>query len=87
MYTQSTHLNAAAWDKMKEEYPNVTHKTFPPEVIDALRDATMKLLAQEAEKDPLTREIIASQQEYLKRVRKWTEISDKAYLNSVSTVE
>ncbi|MBS99181.1 MAG: ABC transporter substrate-binding protein [Oceanospirillaceae bacterium] len=87
MYTQSTHMNSAAWDKMKEEYPNVTHKVFPPAVIDALRQATEKLLVEQAEADPLAAEIIESQQSYLKQVRKWTNISDKAYLNSISTVE
>ncbi len=87
MYTQSTHMNSLAWDKMKEEYPDVTHKVFPPEVIDALRTATAELLKEQAESDPLAAEIIESQQSYLKTVRKWTNISDKAYLNSLSTVE
>lgn len=87
MYSQSTHLNSLAWDQMKEEYPDVTHKVFPPAVIDALRAATEKLLKEQAESDPLAAEIIDSQQSYLQRVRKWTNISDKAYLNSLSTVE
>ncbi|MFN2359966.1 MAG: TRAP transporter substrate-binding protein [Marinobacter sp.] len=84
MYIQSTHESGVAWDRMKEDYPDVTHKTFPPEVIDALREATEKLLAEEAEKDELANEIITSQREYLKQVRQWTNISDKAYLNSIS---
>ena len=84
MYIQSMHESGVAWDRMKEDYPDVTHKTFPPEVIEALRDATEKLLAEEAEKDELAREIITSQRDYLKQVRQWTNISDKAYLNSVS---
>ena len=78
------HESGEAWDRMQEDYPDVTHKTFPPEVIDALRDATQKLLAEEAEKDELANEIITSQKDYLKKIRKWTNISDKAYLNSVS---
>ncbi|TCK06122.1 TRAP transporter substrate-binding protein [Marinobacterium mangrovicola] len=82
MYSQSTHLNSLAWEQMKEEYPDVTHKVFPPEVMDALRAATKKLLKQEAAKDPLTAEIVESQETYLKQVRKWTNISDKAYLDS-----
>ena len=36
------------------------------------------------DRDELAREIITSQQDYLKQVRQWTNISDKAYLNSVS---
>ncbi|KEA63556.1 TRAP transporter solute receptor, unknown substrate 6 [Marinobacterium lacunae] len=87
MYTQSTHMNSLAWDKMKEEYPDVTHKVFPQEVISALRETTERLLADQAAADPLAAEIINSQQNYLKQVRKWTNISDKAYLDSLSTVE
>jgi len=87
MYAESVHLNSEAWDAMKEQHPDVTHKTFPPDVIDALRQATLKLLEQEAEKDPLTREIIDSQQSYLKKVRKWTDISDKAYLDNYAPID
>ncbi|KEF30103.1 TRAP transporter solute receptor [Marinobacter nitratireducens] len=84
MYIQSTHESGVAWANMKEEYPDVTHKVFPPEVIEALRAATHKLLEQEAQKDELAREIITSQRDYLKQVRQWTNISDKAYLDSVA---
>jgi len=85
MYIQSTHESGIAWDRMKEDYPDVTHKTFPPEVLEALREATDKLLAEAAQKDELAKEIITSQHDYLKQVRQWTNISDKAYLNSVSS--
>ena len=84
MYAQSMHLSGEAWAKMKDDYPEVSHKTFPPEVINALRDATEKLLAEAAESDPLAAEIIGSQRSYLKQIRQWTAISDKAYLNSIS---
>ena len=84
MYIQSTHESGVAWEKMKQEYPDVTHKVFPPEVITALRETTNRLLDEFAEKDELANEIITSQREYLKQVRPWTNISDKAYLNSVA---
>ncbi|WP_207768272.1 TRAP transporter substrate-binding protein [Marinobacter halophilus] len=84
MYTQSTHESGVAWSRMTEDYPEVTHKVFPPEVINALRDTTNRLLDEFAENDELAREIIASQRDYLKQVRSWTNISDKAYLDSVA---
>lgn len=84
MYIQSTHESGAAWASMKEEYPNVTHKVFPREVIEALRETTNRLLNEFAAEDELADEIITSQREYLKQVRPWTNISDKAYLNSVA---
>ncbi|MEH6354612.1 MAG: TRAP transporter substrate-binding protein [Marinobacter sp.] len=83
MYIQSTHESGVAWSRMQQDYPDVTHKTFPPEVISALRDVTERLLKEASDADPLAKEIITSQQEYLKQVRQWTNISDKAYLNSV----
>jgi TRAP-type mannitol/chloroaromatic compound transport system substrate-binding protein len=84
MYIQGMHMNGQAWSTMQENYPNVEAKVFPPEVIDALRKTTEKLLAEAAEKDPLAREIIQSLADYLETIRPWTDISDKAYLNSVS---
>ncbi len=84
MYIQSTHQSGVAWARMKEDYPDVTHKVFPPEVIEALRTTTQRLLQEAAEQDPLAKEIISSQQAYLRQVRQWTNISDKAYLNSVA---
>ena len=83
MYIQSTHESGVAWSRMQQDYPDVTHKIFPPEVISALRDVTERLLQEASDADPLAKEIITSQQEYLKQVRQWTNISDKAYLNSV----
>jgi TRAP-type mannitol/chloroaromatic compound transport system substrate-binding protein len=84
MYIQSTHESGVAWSRMQQDYPDVTHKTFPPEVISALRDVTERLLKEASDADPLAKEIITSQQEYLKQVRQWTNISDKAYLNSIA---
>ncbi|WP_150912075.1 TRAP transporter substrate-binding protein [Marinobacter halotolerans] len=85
MYAQSMHLNGKAWAQMKENHPDVSHQTFPPEVINALRQATEKLLAEAAKNDELASQIINSQREYLEQIRQWTNISDKAYLNSVSS--
>ncbi|MBZ2169780.1 TRAP transporter substrate-binding protein [Marinobacter sp. F4216] len=84
MYIQSTHASGEAWSRMKDDYPDVTHRTFPAEVIEALRAATNKRLKEVAEGDPLAQEIISSQRNYLKQVRQWTNISDKAYLDSVA---
>ncbi len=84
MYIQSYHESAENWAKMKTEYPNIKVKTFPKEVMDALRKANDELLAERAAADPLAKEIIDSQKAYMAKVRKWTDISDRAYLNSLS---
>lgn len=84
MYIQSYHESAENWAKMKTEYPNIKVKTFPKAVMDALRKANEELLAERAAADPLAKEIIESQKKYLAIVRQWTDISDRAYLNSLS---
>ncbi len=82
MYIESYHTSAVNWAKMKSEYPNIKVKTFPKDVMDALRKANAELLAERAKDDPLAKEIIDSQAAYMKDARVWTEISDKAYLDS-----
>ncbi len=82
MYAQSYHESAVNWASIKSEYPDVQIKTFPDEVIDAMKKANEELLAERAADDPLAKEIIDSQADYLVKVRNWTAISDQAYLNS-----
>ncbi|KOO10625.1 hypothetical protein AKJ18_33280, partial [Vibrio xuii] len=57
-------------------------RDVPPEDLDAMKAATSQLLKEEADKDPLAKEIIASQKQYLSKVRAWTDISSKAYLDA-----
>lgn len=82
MYTQSTHESGKNLASISKDYPNVKIKTFPNDVMTALRAANQQLLADFASKDALTKEIIESQRAYLEQVRPWTNISDQAYLNS-----
>ena len=82
MYIQTMHESGKAWSSIQEEYPDVKFRTFPDEVMEALRASTKKLLAEMAEGDPLTREIIESQRDYMAQIRPWTNISDRAYLNN-----
>ena len=85
MYIQSYDASAVNWATMKKDYPNIKVKTFPKSVLDALKKANNDLLAEAAAKSPFAKEVQASQAAYLKKVRVWTDISDKAYLDSVST--
>ncbi len=86
MYIQAYDASAENWAKMKSDYPDIKVKTFPKEVLAALRKANDELLAEKAAEDPLANEIIQSQAAYLKKVRAWTDISDKAYLESVESL-
>ena len=84
MYAQSYHESAKNLEEIENNYKNVQIKTFPDSVMDAMRKANAELLAEKAAKDPLAKEILDSQASYMKKVRRWTEISDKAYLNSIA---
>ncbi len=84
MYTQSYHDSADNWVTMKQEFPNIQVKTFPKDVIAAMRKANDELLAEKAAEDPVAKKILDSQAEYMKKARAWTDISDRAYLNSLS---
>ena len=83
MYIQSYHASGENWATMLSEFPDIKVKTFPESVINAMREANDKLIAEFAAKDPVAKEIIDSQAEYMKKAREWTNISDKAYLNSL----
>lgn len=84
MYAQSEDESAKNWAKMKQDYPKIKVKTFPKPVFDVLRAANDKLLKKLADTNPLSKEIIESQKDYLAKIRAWTKISDQSYLNSQS---
>ncbi|MFT2111404.1 hypothetical protein [Marinomonas sp. 2405UD68-3] len=48
-----------------------------------MKNANQELLEEKAAVDPLAKEILDSQAEYLKTARVWTNISDQAYLDSL----
>ncbi|WP_325892343.1 TRAP transporter substrate-binding protein [Grimontia sp. NTOU-MAR1] len=80
MYIQNAHASAEAWEEMTAEYPDIQVKQFPDDVINALRSANTKLLANYADKDAQAKKILDSQHAYLDKIRRWTSISEEAYL-------
>ena len=80
MYARSYHESAVNWASIEKEYPEVQIRTFSPEIISAMKQANDELLATSAANDPTFKEILDSQKAYMKMARKWTEISDYAYL-------
>lgn len=82
MYAQSYHESAEKWNTIMTDYPNIIVRTFPETIIVELQKATRRLLNQMADRDPMAKEIIESRQRYLEKARAWTNISDRAYLNS-----
>lgn len=84
MYAQAMHESAKNWATISTEYPNIQVKTFPTEVLAAMRQANEDLLAESASKDEFAARVLKSQKEYLEKARAWTNMSDKAYLDSTA---
>ncbi len=80
MYARSYHESAIGLASIDKEYPNVKIRTFPPEILAAMKKANNELLKETAAKDPMFKKILDSQRDYMQKVRRWTEISDYAYL-------
>ncbi|KEF30745.1 MAG: ABC transporter substrate-binding protein [Gammaproteobacteria bacterium] len=87
MLVLSQHENAKAWANIKKEYPDVQIKNFPEDVFQAMYDANKKLLKEAAGKNDLAKRIVESQEEYLEKTRAYTDISERAYLNTMAEVE
>ncbi|WP_067861933.1 TRAP transporter substrate-binding protein [Neptuniibacter marinus] len=84
MYIHFYHESSVHWARMKSEFPDIQVKVFPKDVLNAMQQANIDLLLEYAEKDPLAKRIQRSQAAYMAKARTWTDISDKAYLNSMS---
>ena len=80
MYVQNYDMNAISWQKMKAEYPNIQVKTFSKEIMDAMKKANQELRTEMGAQSPLLKEILDSQDAYMKKVREWTKMSDYLYL-------
>ena len=80
MYARSYHESAVNWAAIEKEYPEVKIRTLSPEIISAMKQVNQQLVVEAAANDPVFKEILDSQTAYMKMARKWTEISDYAYL-------
>ena len=80
MYIHNYDMNATAWAKMKKEQPNIKVKTFSKEIMDAMKKANQELRNEMSAKSPLLKEVLDSQDAYMKKAREWTKMSDYLYL-------
>ena len=80
MLSESFFRNAIEWEKMKQQ-TDIQVRTFPKEVLDAFKQANNELLIEATGKSPYAREVIESQQSFLKKARDWSKITEQDYLN------
>ena len=84
MSTETFAANSENWDTIAKNYPNVEIKEFPIEVMDALMKSNEELLNSEITRSPIAKKIIESRAEYLRKARAWTNIGERAYLDTAS---
>jgi len=82
MYIQSYHESGKNLATLNKDYPNIKMRSFPESVMTAMKETNDALLKEFAAKDPLTAEILKSIEDYQTKVRAWTNLSDRAYLDT-----
>ncbi len=87
VHAQNYHMSAVAWEKMLAEYPNIEIKNFPLPVLKAMKEVNDRLILELKDRNPLAKEIIESQAKYLEKSRRWTEISEQLFLESMKSVK
>lgn len=78
--------SAEAWAQMKEEYPNIKVKSFPPEVLKKMKEETDNVLNGYAETDAFFKEVLTSQRDFMAKAREWTTMSEFYYLETSAAV-
>ena len=82
MYAQSMHMSGENLATIQKDYPNVKMLSFPNSVMNKIKETNDELLKEFAAKDPMTAEILNSMNAYKDKVRAWTNLSDRAYLDN-----
>ena len=75
MLCESEYRNAQTWAQMHQDYPDVQIRSFPREVLDALRRETNAVLDEMIAASPESAAIIDSQRAFLKKAAAWTAVS------------
>ncbi|MCK5516710.1 MAG: TRAP transporter substrate-binding protein DctP, partial [Desulfobulbaceae bacterium] len=84
--TENFDMSARAWAEIEADYPNIKIKTFPPEVLKAMKKATDEVMGAYAAENEEFKTIYESQQEYMAKARKWTMMSEYYYLQTSELV-
>lgn len=83
MLAEYTARNNAALKILTEEH-KVDLRRFPDEVLARLRALSDEVVAEVAEKDPMSKKVYESFKSFREQARDWHNISERAYLNARS---
>jgi TRAP-type mannitol/chloroaromatic compound transport system substrate-binding protein len=84
LYHENFYESLKAWDKIKTDYPNIQIKSLPKEVLQSLLKSKELIFEQYAKEDNLFNEIYNSQQQFIKKARKWSQLEEFSYLKSMN---
>jgi TRAP-type mannitol/chloroaromatic compound transport system substrate-binding protein len=70
--------NAEYLEKIRTE-SKVTLKTFPPDVINRLREISQEVIEELAASDPMCRKIADALYAFKAKMNKWAELSEKEF--------
>ena len=81
LLAEYTARNPAALDSLLNEH-KVELRRFPDEVLAKLRGLSEQVVAELAAKDEFSQRVFDSYNGFLQSARKWTALSERAYLNA-----
>ncbi|TNF92236.1 MAG: TRAP transporter substrate-binding protein [Gammaproteobacteria bacterium] len=85
MLAEYTARNNAALKTLTEEH-KVELRKFPDEVMEKLRQLSDEVVTEVAAKDPVSGKVYNSFKQFRDQVLAWHDISERAYLNSRSSI-
>jgi len=87
LYNENFYESSKAWDKIKKEYPHISIKSFPKNVLKKLQNSKRLIFEQYSKEDKLFNEIYKSQNQFLKKARAWSNLEEYSYLKSLNELE
>lgn len=82
------HANVIQYKELLSKHPDVQVTAFPSKITRSLANETRSKLKQlMLSEDPLTKQIISSQLNYMKDARQWTRLGVQAYLNNSISID
>jgi len=86
MFAENFDASARAWEKMKEEFPNIKVMIFPEPILKAMKKANDEVMEGYASQNPEFKEVYDSQKAYMAKARPWTKMSTQYYLQTSEMV-
>jgi len=85
LISEYTARNPVALETLLDKH-KVDMRVYPDDVLKDLRRFSEEVVAELAEKDDFTRKVYASYSKFYQQAKRWSDISERAYLNARATI-